>query len=129
MESYQHINYGLKITLIHFDLKFEDRLTNSKTSFVSQDVRPNGSFVVLSSPNMKYRYQCSLDQQRSQKYLPILNSSPKMGEKSWKKVSNCSTHEIMRDTTRVGESVKTKTVFPDVFTLFHTFASMDNFSD
>ena len=83
-------NYGIipnaliiaqKITLLHFDLKFEDRLTNSKTSFVSQDVRPNGSFAVLPSPNMKYRYQCSLDQQRSQKYLPILNSSPKMKKK------------------------------------------------
>ena len=46
MDHTKHINYCLKITLLHFDLKFEDCLTNSKTSFVSQDVRPNGSFAV-----------------------------------------------------------------------------------
>ena len=55
-QNYGIIPNSLKITLLHFDWKFEHRLTNSKTSFV----RPNGSFAVLTSPNMKNSYQCSL---------------------------------------------------------------------
>ena len=96
MDHTKHINYCLKVTLLHFEMKFEDlkvillhfemkfedRLPNSIISFVLQDFRPNGSFAVLPNPNMKYRYQCSLDQQRLQKYLPILNSLPKMPKKN-----------------------------------------------
>ena len=69
----------------------------------SQNVHPKGWFAVFPSPNMKYSYQCSLDQQRSQKYLPIYF---KFLAKNAKKKNNFNKeNKQLQYTTRVSKSV------------------------